>query len=346
MNSLSTTHSITGTVLVTGVAGFIGSHLARKLLSLSNIKVIGIDSLNPYYEPKLKLDRLRELDSLNTGRDSFIFREVDISKTEDLRAVFKEFQPDFVINLAAQAGVRYSIENPQAYVDSNLAGFFNILEECRRISVKHLLFASSSSVYGDSNETPYSVNDSTDYPVSFYAATKKANEVMAHSYSHLYGIPTTGLRFFTVYGPFGRPDMAYFSFTKKILEGKTISLFNNGQMLRDFTYIDDIIEAITRLISIRPDVDDSKAPFALHNIGNHSPVALLDFVHTLEQSLLRVKLQFPELKTELLPMQPGDVQQTFADISSLEKAVGFRPSTSLSDGLFEFASWYKSYYLQ
>ena len=332
------------TILVTGAAGFIGMHFSKRLLE-EGYEVVGIDNLNDYYNPKLKEDRLLELDSYN----HFTFIKLDLVDREHLFSLFQQYRFTHVVNLAAQAGVRYSLQNPYAYVDSNLVGFVNILEACRRYPVKHLIYASSSSVYGANAKMPFSTSDNVDHPVSLYAARKKANELMAHTYSHLYEIPTTGLRFFTVYGPWGRPDMAYFSFTKNILEGKPIKVFNHGNMKRDFTYIDDIVEGMVRLLDqpplpneqwdrFRPDPSSSYAPYKIYNIGNNQPVNLLDFIETLE-SLLGV-----EAKKEFLPMQPGDVEATYADIDDLHRAVGFQPSTSIQEGLRSFVEWYKSYY--
>lgn len=331
-------------ILITGAAGFIGFHLSEKLLKLS-YKVIGIDNLNDYYDVGLKNDRL---DILNEY-DDFNFYKVDIKNKIDVDNVFEENRPNYVINLAAQAGVRYSIENPLAYVDSNLVGFVNILEACRAYPVKHLLYASSSSVYGGNKEVPFSTNHNVDHPVSLYAATKKSNELMAHTYSHLFNIPTTGLRFFTVYGPYGRPDMAYFSFTKDILERRSIKVFNHGKMERDFTYIDDIVEAIVKLIDIVPkgyeNWDKSKdgmsssfAPYKIYNIGNNNPVPLMRFIKALESAIGQ------EAKKIYLDMQPGDVKITYADVTELEKDIQFKPSTSIEQGLDKFVEWYKDYY--
>jgi UDP-glucuronate 4-epimerase len=331
-------------ILVTGAAGFIGMHFSKRLLE-EGYEVVGIDNLNDYYDPKLKEDRLLELKKYSC----FTFVQLDLVDREGLFALFNNYAFTHVVHLAAQAGVRYSLQNPYAYVDSNLVGFVNILEACRYYPVKHFIYASSSSVYGANVKMPFSTSDNVDHPVSLYAATKKANELIAHTYSHLYGIPTTGLRFFTVYGPWGRPDMAYFSFTKNILEGKTIKVFNHGNMKRDFTYIDDIVEGMSRLLDcppipnnewdrLNPDPSSSYAPYKIYNIGNNKPVKLLDFISTLE-SLLGV-----EAKKEFLPMQPGDVEATYADIDDLYNAVGFQPSTSIEDGLRQFVEWYKVYY--
>ena len=331
-------------LLITGTAGFIGFHLSQKLLE-EDYQVIGIDNLNDYYDPGLKKDRLKILEKYN----SFTFHKVDLKDKADVDNIFETYKPTHVVNLAAQAGVRYSIENPYAYVDSNLIGFMNILEACRNYPVKHLIYASSSSVYGGNKVAPFSTNHNVDHPVSLYAATKKSNELMAHTYSHLYGIPTTGLRFFTVYGPWGRPDMAYFSFTRDIIAGKPIKVFNHGKMERDFTYIDDIIEGILRLIDRIPkanndwdetkdDISTSFAPYKIYNIGNNQPVSLMRFINILEEKIGK------EAEKIYMDMQPGDVLRTYADVSDLEKDIGFKPSTSLEQGLSEFVRWYKDYY--
>lgn len=331
-------------ILITGAAGFIGFHLSKKLLDESH-RVIGIDNLNDYYDPNLKKSRLDRLGQYN----NFNFHKVDLKDKEVVDNIFETYQPTHVINLAAQAGVRYSIENPYAYVDSNLIGFMNILEACRNYPVVHLLYASSSSVYGGNKVVPFSTNHNVDHPVSLYAATKKSNELMAHTYSHLYGIPTTGLRFFTVYGPYGRPDMAYFSFTKDILAGKPIKVFNHGKMERDFTYIDDIVEGIVKLIDKVPiaykewdeskdDLSTSFAPYKIYNIGNNNPVQLIRFINALETALGK------EAEKAYMDMQPGDVLRTYADVSDLERDINFKPSTSIEDGLQKFVNWYKLYY--
>ncbi|MED3964049.1 NAD-dependent epimerase [Niallia taxi] len=331
-------------VLITGVAGFIGAHLAKKLLDNNHI-VVGVDNLNEYYDVKLKRDRLNLLVDYN----KFHFFQVDIADKNSLKNIFEKEDIDIVINLAAQAGVRYSIENPYAYIDSNISGFMNILENCRHFDIKHLIYASSSSVYGANVKMPFSTTDSVDHPVSLYAATKKSNELMAHTYSHLFNIPTTGLRFFTVYGPYGRPDMAYYSFTRDIIEGKTIKVFNEGNMQRDFTYVDDIVEGIFRLLDKppvfndewnreNPDPSSSYAPYKIYNIGNNQPVSLLEFISTLEKHIGKIA------EKEFLPMQPGDVQATFANIDDLSNDTGFSPSTSLDNGLGEFVKWYMTYY--
>ncbi|RKQ29674.1 NAD-dependent epimerase [Oceanobacillus halophilus] len=332
------------TILITGAAGFIGYHLSNRLLNLG-FHVIGIDNLNNYYDVKVKHARLEQL----KAHDHFTFYKMDITNRNKLFGLFKKWNIPIVINLAAQAGVRYSIENPYAYADSNLIGFMNILEACRQFQVEHLIYASSSSVYGANEKLPFSTNDSVDHPVSLYAATKKANELMAHTYSHLYQIPTTGLRFFTVYGPWGRPDMAYFSFTKNIMEGKKIQVYNYGEMKRDFTYIDDIIEGITRLLhdppkenpaynKLTPIPSSSHAPYKIYNIGNNKPVHLMNFIQTLE------KICGKKAIIDFLPMQSGDVKETYADIRDLQKDVGFAPTTSIEEGLAHFIDWYKKFY--
>lgn len=332
-------------VLVTGSAGFIGFHLVKALIDNGNT-VVGIDNINEYYDPQLKRARLTELKRFSKELDAeklYSFIELDISDDIGVNKIFRENQFDVVINLAAQAGVRYSIENPQAYIKSNLDGFANILECCRLYDIKHLLFASSSSVYGMNRKQPFSTSDNTDYPISLYAATKKSNELLAHSYSHLYDLPCTGLRFFTVYGPFGRPDMAYFKFTKAILSGDYIDVFNNGVMQRDFTYIDDIVEGIMRIMDLLPEAQDNKitnssAPFKVYNIGNNNPVTLDRFINAIETA------SGSRSKKNLLPMQPGDVPITFADIDELIESIDFKPSTSIEDGISNFVNWYKNYY--
>jgi UDP-glucuronate 4-epimerase len=328
-------------ILVTGATGFIGYHVSQALLNQSET-VIGIDNLNDYYDVNLKCDRLSQL-QVNPG---FQFCKLDVSDRPGIEQLFTTHQPDRVIHLAAQAGVRYSLQNPNAYVDSNLVGFVNILEGCRHNEVKHLVYASSSSVYGANRTMPFSVHHNVDHPLSLYAATKKANELMAHTYSHLYNIPTTGLRFFTVYGPWGRPDMATFSFTRSILEGRPIDVYNYGKMQRDFTYIDDIVEGILRVVDRIPTAApagensdlSSNAPYRIYNIGNHQPVELLRFIEVLEDCL-GVKA-----KKNLLPMQAGDVLATYADVSDLNRDVGFEPMTSIETGLSRFVDWYRSYY--
>ncbi len=331
-------------VFVTGAAGFIGFHLSRRLLK-EGCHVTGIDNLNHYYDVGLKEARLEKL----TPLENFSFFKTDLSDREGLKKVFKNREFDVVVNLAAQAGVRYSIENPHAYIDSNIVGFVNLLECCRHNDVKHLVFASSSSVYGANTKMPFSVHHNVDHPVSLYAATKKANELMAHTYSHLYGLCCTGLRFFTVYGPWGRPDMALFLFTKAILEKKPIKVFNHGRMQRDFTYIDDIIEGVVRIMGRLPEPDptwsgDDPDPgtsynrYKIYNIGNNNPVELMEFISTIEKVLGR------KAKKEFLDLQPGDVPATYADIDDLIKDVGFKPKTPIETGIKRFVSWYKEYY--
>ena len=319
----------TSPILVTGAAGFIGMHCSAKLLAQGHT-VVGIDNLNDYYDPRLKQARLAPL----SAHSGFRFIETDIANRDALEKLFTEVRPERVLHLAAQAGVRYSLKNPHAYVQSNLVGFVNMLEGCRHHGVQHLVYASSSSVYGANTKVPFAVGDSVDHPVSLYAATKKSNELMAHSYSHLYGLPTTGLRFFTVYGPWGRPDMSPWLFTSAILEGRTIDVFNHGKMQRDFTYIDDIVEGTLRVLDRAP---SGAPPYQLYNIGNHQPVELMDFIGTLERVLGR------EAKKNFLPMQPGDVPVTYADTDDLRRDVGFAPSTPLSQGLQHWADWYRSY---
>jgi UDP-glucuronate 4-epimerase len=320
-------------ILVTGVAGFIGMFTAEKLLARGE-EVLGIDNLNDYYDPQLKQDRLARLQ----GRPGFEFRRVDIADRDAVAALFAEAGIDRVVHLAAQAGVRYSLKNPHAYAQSNLVGFLNVLEGCRNARIAHLVYASSSSVYGGNTKMPFSESDLVDHPVSLYAATKKSNELMAHAYTHLYGFPATGLRFFTVYGPWGRPDMAYYSFTEAILQGRPIDVFNHGDMKRDFTYIDDIVEGVVRVLDRLPDPKAGEALHHIFNIGHHSPVQLMDFIATLEKHLGR------KAQTRMLPMQPGDVPATYADVDALAKWVGFRPSTSLDEGLGRFAAWYRNYH--
>ncbi len=331
-------------ILVTGVAGFIGFHLCKRLIERGD-EVIGIDNINDYYDIKLKFDRLRQIE----GCKNFQFIKIDISDREGVSKLFSEKEFDIVVNLAAQAGVRYSLKNPYAYIDSNISGFLNILEGCRHTKIKHLVFASSSSVYGANTKMPYSVHHNVDHPVSLYAATKKANELMAHTYASLYHIPCTGLRFFTVYGHWGRPDMAYFLFTKAIIEGKPIDVFNYGKMKRDFTYIDDITEGIVRVMDKipepnqnwsgnNPDSATSYAPYKLYNIGNNNPVELMRFIEVLEVFIGK------KAKKNLLPLQPGDVPATFADVDDLVKDAGFKPSTTIEAGLGRFVAWYKDYY--
>jgi UDP-glucuronate 4-epimerase len=320
-------------ILVTGGAGFIGYHLSKQLLEY-DCTVIGYDNLNDYYEVQLKYDRLKDLE----GREGYTFIKGDLADKETLGKLFQEYSFDIVVNLGAQAGVRYSIDNPDAYISSNMIGFYNILECCRHYPVEHLVYASSSSVYGANKKVPFSVEDRVDYPVSLYAATKKSNELMAHCYSKLYGIPATGLRFFTVYGPFGRPDMAYFKFAKKIMAGETIQIYNNGDMMRDFTYIDDIVKGITNILPNPPAEIETGARYKVYNIGNNKPEKLMDYIETLEKHLGR------EAKKEFLPMQPGDVYQTYADVSDLMHDFDFKPSTSIDEGLGKFVTWFKEYY--
>ena len=338
-------------VLVTGAAGFIGANLVKRLLNeFDSVKVIGIDSITEYYDVRLKYERLQALSAYG---DRFVFIKDNIAKKEIVESIFTDHHPQVVVNLAAQAGVRYSITNPDAYIESNLIGFYNILEACRHNGVEHLVYASSSSVYGSNKKVPYSTDDKVDNPVSLYAATKKSNELMAHAYSKLYNISSTGLRFFTVYGPCGRPDMAYFSFTDKLLKGETIQIFNYGNCKRDFTYIDDIVEGMVRIMQHAPEKkngDDGLPipPYKVYNIGNNSPENLLDFVTILQDELIHAGV-LPndydfESHKELVPMQPGDVPVTYADTTPLEQDFGFKPSTSLRDGLRAFAEWYAKYY--
>ena len=325
-------------ILVTGGAGFVGFHLIQKLLHL-DIQITAVDNINDYYSLALKHARLEQLH----GHTGYSFVQLDISDRKAMSALFDNNHFDVVINLAAQAGVRYSLENPHAYADSNLIGFMNILEGCRQQEVKHLLFASSSSVYGMSTQSPFSIDDRADHPVSLYAATKRSNELMAYSYSHLYNLPITGMRFFTAYGPWGRPDMAYFKFTQAIFNEEPIKLFNNGNMRRDFTYIDDLVDCVSELIHhpperTTPEHSHACANYRLVNIGNHNPVSLCDFVHTLEKACGKSAIK------HLLPMQPGDVPATYADTSKLQETIQFTPKTSLEDGLHRFVHWYKSFY--
>jgi len=329
-------------ILVTGCAGFIGSFLTKKLLeTFDGIKVIGIDSMTDYYEVSLKQARL---EMLNAENKDFTFIKGDISNKETIEFVFENFSPEIVVNLAAQAGVRYSITNPESYIKSNLIGFYNILEACRNHKVEHLIYASSSSVYGSNKKVPYSTDDKVDNPVSLYAATKKSDELLAYSYSKLYDIASTGLRFFTVYGPMGRPDMAYFKFTDKLVKGEKIQIYNNGDMYRDFTYIDDIVVGIVNVMQKTPNKTSDNVRYKIYNIGNNNPSSLLDFVNILEQCLIEENIITKAGEKEFLPMQPGDVYQTFADIADLEKDFGFKPKTTLQDGLKKFAKWYKEYY--
>ena len=338
-------------VLVTGAAGFIGSNLVMRLFhDFRNIKVIGIDSITDYYDVNIKYERLKEIESLN--RD-WTFVRASIADKDVVERIFSEDKISVVVNLAAQAGVRYSITNPDAYVQSNLIGFYNILEACRHHEVEHLVYASSSSVYGSNKKVPYSIDDKVDNPVSLYAATKKSNELMAHAYSKLYNIPSTGLRFFTVYGPAGRPDMAYFGFTDKLVKGETIKIFNYGNCKRDFTYVDDIVEGVVRVMQHAPEKENGEdglpiPPYKVYNIGNSHPENLLEFVTILQEELLRAGV-LPkdydfESHKELVPMQPGDVPITYADTTSLEQDFAFKPGTSLRDGLRNFAEWYVKFY--
>jgi len=331
-------------ILVTGAAGFIGFHLVQRLLRQGH-QVTGFDNLNDYYEVSLKEDRLTLLE----GLDGFTFVRGALEDRSRVESLFQEGQFDYVVNLAAQAGVRYSLQNPRAYIDSNICGFLNILEGCRQTNVKHLVYASSSSVYGANATVPFSEHHPVDHPVSLYAATKRSNELMAHTYAHLFALPVTGLRFFTVYGPWGRPDMAYFAFTKAILEGRSIDVYNHGRMQRDFTYIDDIIEGVVRVMdhiprpdpswnAATPDPATSSAPYRIYNIGNHQPVELGRFIEVLEECLGK------KAEKNLLPIQPGEVLVTYADVADLEDAVGFRPDTSIESGIASFVRWYRDYY--
>ena len=331
-------------ILITGVAGFIGSFLCKRLLETTDAYIIGIDNMNDYYDVSIKEARLSMLREAGTQTGRFKFIRADIADTEAIEGVFSEYEPLIVVNLAAQAGVRYSIENPRTYIDSNIIGFFNVLEACRHHPVDHLVYASSSSVYGGNDKVPYSESDKVDCPVSLYAATKKSNELMAHAYSKLYGIPTTGLRFFTVYGPMGRPDMAYFKFTDKIVQGQSIQIYNMGDMRRDFTYIEDIVNGIVAVMGRTPGPSAAGVRFKVYNIGNNRPESLMEFIDILERVLAEEGVVREPAVRELLPMQPGDVYQTYADVSELEHDFNFKPSTSLEDGLREFARWYKGYY--
>lgn len=339
------------TVLVTGAAGFIGANLIKRLLSdVPDAKIVGLDNLNDYYDVRIKEYRLEELNR----NENFVFIKGSIADKELVNSVFESYRPSVAVNLAAQAGVRYSITDPESCIESNIVGFFNILEACRNYPVEHLVYASSSSVYGSNPKVPYSTDDKADTPVSLYAATKKSDELMAHAYSKLYNIPSTGLRFFTVYGPAGRPDMAYFGFTNKLVNGETIRIFNYGRCKRDFTYIDDIVEGIFRVMQGAPEKKDGEdglpvPPYAIYNIGNNHPENLLDFVRILSEELVRAGV-LPEnydfeAHKELVPMQPGDVPVTFADTDALERDHGFKPCTSLRDGLRKFAEWYREFYM-
>lgn len=341
-------HKVT---FITGSSGFIGSNLAKRILTTEpDTKVIGLDNMNDYYDVRIKEARLAELQSF----DNYTFVKGDLADNVLINTIFKQYHPDIVVNLGAQAGVRYSITNPDAYIESNMIGFYNILEACRHYPVEHLVYASSSSVYGSNKKVPYSTDDKVDNPVSLYAATKKSNELMAHAYSKLYNIPSTGLRFFTVYGPAGRPDMAYFGFTNKLVNGETIKIFNYGNCKRDFTYVDDIVEGIVRVMAKAPEKKNGEdglpiPPYAVYNIGNSNPENLLDFVQILSEELVRAGV-LPadydfEAHKELVPMQPGDVPVTFADTAPLERDFGFKPHTPLREGLRKFAEWYKEFYM-
>ncbi|MCI7605393.1 MAG: NAD-dependent epimerase/dehydratase family protein [Spirochaetales bacterium] len=338
------------TILVTGAAGFIGANLVKELLRTTDDKIVGIDNLNDYYDVSLKEYRLGEIEAL--GGD-FTFIKGSIADKALIDSLFEKYHFEIVVNLAAQAGVRYSITNPDVYIESNMIGFYNILEACRHNPVEHLVYASSSSVYGSNKKVPYSTDDKVDNPVSLYAATKKSNELFAHAYSKLYNIPSTGLRFFTVYGPAGRPDMAYFSFTNKLIKGETIKIFNYGNCKRDFTYVDDIVKGIKLVMNKAPEKKTGEdglpiPPYAIYNIGNNNPENLLDFVQILSEELVRAEVLPPDYDfnshKELVPMQPGDVPITYADTSALERDFGFKPSTSLRNGLRAFAEWYKKFY--
>lgn len=330
-------------ILITGVAGFIGSHLAKKLIAQDH-DIIGIDNINDYYDPQLKEDRLKSI-----GNKNFTFYKVDLENSQKLKEIFEKHYPSVVVNLAAQAGVRYSLENPSAYIDSNIVGFMNILECARHYQVDNLIYASSSSVYGANTSKPFSTSDNIDHPLSLYAATKKSNELMAHTYSHLYNIPTTGLRFFTVYGPWGRPDMALFKFTDAIVNDRPIDVYNHGRMMRDFTYVDDIVEAMSRLVEkpaqpntdwdgAKPDPSSSYAPYKIYNIGNNSPVRLMAFVEAIENKLGKTA------QKNFMDLQPGDVPETYANVDDLYRDIHFKPETSIQDGVNKFIDWYLDYY--
>lgn len=343
------------TILITGIAGFIGFHLGKRILDMNDdtIHIIGIDNMNDYYDVNLKIDRCTILNELSKEdkKCNFTFIKGSISDKQLVDSIFDKYKPNIVVNLAAQAGVRYSITNPEAYIESNIVGFFNILEACRNSydrdyeGVEHLVYASSSSVYGANEKVPYSVHDKVDNPVSLYAATKKSNELLAHAYSKLYSIPSTGLRFFTVYGPMGRPDMAYFSFTNKLINGEKIQIFNNGDMKRDFTYIDDIVDGIVNVMCKSPEEDKHGIKYKVYNIGNNKPEELMKFVETLETCLINEGIIDKRGEKEFLPMQPGDVYQTYADVDELIKDFNFKPTTTLEYGLSQYAKWYKKYYL-
>lgn len=339
------------TIFITGASGFIGSNLAKRILTTeTDTKVVGLDNMNDYYDVRIKEARLAELQKF----EKYTFVKGNLADKELINSIFEKYNPDIVVNLGAQAGVRYSITNPDAYIESNMIGFFNILEACRHYPVEHLVYASSSSVYGSNKKVPYSTDDKVDNPVSLYAATKKSNELMAHAYSKLYNIPSTGLRFFTVYGPAGRPDMAYFGFTNKLVNGETIKIFNYGNCKRDFTYVDDIVEGVVRVMKKAPEKKNGEdglpiPPYAVYNIGNSNPENLLDFVQILSEELVRAGV-LPddydfEAHKELVPMQPGDVPVTYADTSALERDFGFKPHTPLREGLRKFAEWYKEFYM-
>lgn len=340
------------TVFITGASGFIGSNLAKRILTTEpDTKVIGLDNMNDYYDVRIKEARLAELQKF----ENYTFIKGNLADKALINSIFEQYHPDIVVNLGAQAGVRYSITNPDAYIESNMIGFYNILEACRHYPVEHLVYASSSSVYGSNKKVPYSTDDKVDNPVSLYAATKKSNELMAHAYSKLYNIPSTGLRFFTVYGPAGRPDMAYFGFTNKLVNGETIKIFNYGNCKRDFTYVDDIVEGVVRVMAKAPEKKNDEdglpiPPYAVYNIGNSNPENLLDFVQILSEELVRAGV-LPadydfEAHKELVPMQPGDVPVTFADTEPLERDFGFKPHTPLREGLRKFAEWYKEFYME
>jgi len=340
------------TVFITGASGFIGSNLAKRILTTEpDTKVIGLDNMNDYYDVRIKEARLAELQKF----ENYTFIKGNLADKALINSIFEQYHPDIVVNLGAQAGVRYSITNPDAYIESNMIGFYNILEACRHHPVEHLVYASSSSVYGSNKKVPYSTDDKVDNPVSLYAATKKSNELMAHAYSKLYNIPSTGLRFFTVYGPAGRPDMAYFGFTNKLVNGETIKIFNYGNCKRDFTYVDDIVEGVVRVMARAPEKRNGEdglpiPPYAVYNIGNSNPENLLDFVQILSEELVRAGV-LPadydfEPHKELVPMQPGDVPVTFADTEPLERDFGFKPHTPLREGLRKFAEWYKEFYME
>uniref|UniRef100_UPI003FEF993B NAD-dependent epimerase/dehydratase family protein n=1 Tax=Faecalibacterium prausnitzii TaxID=853 RepID=UPI003FEF993B len=339
------------TVFITGSSGFIGSNLAKRILTTeTDTKVIGLDNMNDYYDVRIKEARLEELQKF----ENYIFIKGNLADKALINGIFEQYHPDIVVNLGAQAGVRYSITNPDAYIESNMIGFYNILEACRHYPVEHLVYASSSSVYGSNKKVPYSTDDKVDNPVSLYAATKKSNELMAHAYSKLYNIPSTGLRFFTVYGPAGRPDMAYFGFTNKLVNDETIKIFNYGNCKRDFTYVDDIVEGVVRVMAKAPEKKNGEdglpiPPYAVYNIGNSNPENLLDFVQILSEELVRAGVLSAdydfEAHKELVPMQPGDVPVTFADTEPLERDFGFKPHTPLREGLRKFAEWYKEFYM-